>query len=1296
MANSKHISQDEIQYIVDVESSKAQQEIHKLEKESSKLRSENKQRLNQMIQLEAQGKKNTSAYQALRKEYTDNSKKISELTSKIGELTSKLDVNQMTMKQLKKEARDLRRNLEDTSQATNPQEYAILEGRLKEVTTRMSELRQNAKSLNEVMTENATQGIMMGNVLTKLAEYLGNTAKKVKGFVSSMAEDGIEMARQADGITKAFNELNQPDLLDNLRAATKGTVNDVELMKSAVQANDFRIPLEDLGKYLSFAQLKAQQTGQTVESLTNSIVVGLGRKSPQILDNLGISSSELKEKMKETGDMASAVSAIVEKQLKEAGDTYISAADRSMQATVKLQNAQKALGDELLPLSEQYEEAYGAMQIKIIELVKWMVQHREVVVGVVLAITGLTAATIKQTGVLTGNIIATKGAAAAHALWNQVATTGKGLLILLQSGFYLLTGRLAKAKTAWAGLNATMKTNLIYLAATAVVALGAALLTWSKRINAVSREQRILNSIRDNANKKMEEERVKIDMLTKRIHDNTLSIKERKLAIEQLQSIVPDYTAKLSAEGRVYDENTKALNRYLNALKEKALLEGAKQQLQELGKQKAALILQQQQQQQNLEDLKQEQKEYLRNNSGRPQTSGGGVAAGSTFATANYTANIAALQRAISKTGDKLAVVDRSLNAIGKAFGQKMFETGSGSKGGANVSSSGTGAGSTGGRGTSGGSTTIDPDTVLSEQYDDARAAALKKWQDFYERRLLQLKESLANRQMTQEQYDTEMNNLEMLNANTILSVEKTYYDESEGLAFKDQNKKKKLQQRYQGYVEKAQKEADAARLVAEESYYQALDKITEAGKTEQQLSLEQKQQAELAVLEVYYKTTLDRAKLFGEEDKAVTEAYEQAKANIIKKYAEQNAQAQLQAREKYGLVSDTERLAQELKAIKDDYDKKLLSRDQYEQAVSNKEKEYADKRRQQRIQLGVERQSEYEQQLAQQKAALDQGLISQEEYEKGVKEIRKKYWTEAVQYYSQLFGGTISAIQDAEMANVDAKYDAEIEAARQAGKDTTDLENKKANEKLKIQKKYADVNFAIKASEIIASTAGAIMKALEQLGPIAGPVAAALMGVTGAAQLAAANAERQKVKRMTLNGSSSSSAITSGTRVATGFENGGSIDVEREQDGKRFHASYDPNKRGYIDRPTVIVGEGPAGRSKEWVASNAALNNPTVAPLIDIIDRAQRVGQISTLDMRKYLMQRQVRGLAGGGSASPASSATTAPAVIAPSDAQLMQRICDVLSRMEEQPIQAYVALDDFDAKQKMRDQARRIGSKT
>ena len=120
-------------------------------------------------------------------------------------------------------------------------------------------------------------------------------------------------------------------------------------MTAAVQANDFRIPLEDLGKYLEFAQLKAQQTGQSVDYMTNSIVTGLGRKSPLILDNLGISAAEISEKTKETGDFMKAVAEIVDTQLAAAGETYISAADRAAQKTVELQNAQKALGDEILP-----------------------------------------------------------------------------------------------------------------------------------------------------------------------------------------------------------------------------------------------------------------------------------------------------------------------------------------------------------------------------------------------------------------------------------------------------------------------------------------------------------------------------------------------------------------------------------------------------------------------------------------------------------------------------------------------------------------------------------------------------------------------------------------------------------------------------------------------------------------------------------------------------------------------------------------------------------------------------------
>lgn len=313
------------------------------------------------------------------------------------------------------------------------------------------------------------------------------------------------------------------------------------------------------------------------------------------------------------------------------------------------------------------------------------------------------------------------------------------------------------------------------------------------------------------------------------------------------------------------------------------------------------------------------------------------------------------------------------------------------------------------------------------------------------------------------------------------------------------------------------------------------------------------------------------------------------------------------------------------------------------------------------------------------------------------------KQWKEQFDYYSNLFGNAIQALQDAEAANVEAKYDAEIEAARNAGQDTTAIEKKKANEKLKIQKKYADVNFAIKASQIIADTSVAIMQAFSQLGPVAGAIAGALMSVTGTMQLAAANAERQKVKKLSLDGSASSAPA--GARVATGLESGGSIDVQRRQDGRHFNAEYQPSQRGFINRPTVLVGEGPAGQSREWVASNAAVQNPTVSPVLNILDQAQRAGTIRTLDLNKILLQQQLVGRASGGFISPATSPAAAtpvslnstPASLNPTSLhpEVVEKLTEVLERLSTEGIPASVALDEFEQKQQLRNRARNFASK-
>ncbi len=93
------------------------------------------------------------------------------------------------------------------------------------------------------------------------------------------------------------------------------------------------------------------------------------------------------------------------------------------------------------------------------------------------------------------------------------------------------------------------------------------------------------------------------------------------------------------------------------------------------------------------------------------------------------------------------------------------------------------------------------------------------------------------------------------------------------------------------------------------------------------------------------------------------------------------------------------------------------------------------------------------------------------------------------------------------------------------------------------------------------------------------------------------------------------------------GKEEGGYIDVRREQDGKPFRAKYKPNHRGYTAGPTVITGEN----GMEFVANAKAAQNPTIRPFLDVIDKAQRQGTIETLDLTAIRAEKY-RGFASGG----------------------------------------------------------------
>ena len=1061
---SKHITEDEINFLVNAKVSQAQQEIRKFEKDVSKLEDRNRSLRKQMDSLELAGKKDTESWKKRRAEYGKNVQEIKRLKQAIAEETNKLDINSLSMAQLKKQSKDLQKQLDNTAKAIHPEEYDKLQKQLTKVNGRMNELKETSKGLKESFLDETTFSFLKGSVFVKLGELVGQAASYAVGKVKEMVNEGIEMAKTADGITHAFERMNRPDILDNLREATHGTVNDVELMKAAVQAKDFRLPLDQLGKYLEFAQLKASQTGQSVDYMTNSIITGLGRKSLMILDNLGISAAQVKEEMAKGGDMATAVGRIIEHQLAAQGEHYEDAAEREKRAITEVQNAQKELGDEMLPLAEKGSSMWQMIQVAALKLFAYLVRA------------------FKQ------------GVAGFVDLYNSSATVRAGVAILT-----------ANFKTLWAAIKFGANFTI-----TALKTIGKQVLNLGKMVEGVL----------------------------------TLDFDKIK---EGFTGIFTDAWSGLKDQWKNFEQLGNSWG--------SSLIKGFN--------------------------------DVVDGHITAPSFDSGGGGSSVPLPDSN--------PESPAPSSDKPKKAKKAKD------------------------------------------TSAAEDRERMKALKQARQKELDEQKYFYEESVRIYKKQLADKQISQEQFDAIMANLQVAQTDQQVATEKAYLEKIKQMEFNSADLRKAAITEQERNILKAENDSYNARTVAYQKYQDNLQQLENGGMNRVE-RMEYEHQLQLKSLEGYYKASLQYAQEHNEELLSIDLAYQQAREKLEKDYTLRLEQEKFQIRQQYGLVSQAELWEQQKEQLQQQY---------------------------------------------------EEGLLNEDEYQQALKQLKMDHWKEAFDYYHQLFSDAVNALMEAEIANVDAKYDAEIDAARKAGKDTTALENKKANEKLKIEKKYADVRFAIKASEIIANTAMSIMTAFAQLGPIGGAIAAALLSVTGIAQLAAANAERQKVKSMTLNGAGSSGS--GGARVATGREEGGWLDVERDQDGKRFHAKYDPKKRGYVNQPTVIVGEGP--RPKEWIASNEAVENPTIAPFINVLDRVQRSGQLRTFDFNKYLRRQQAQGYADGGSISGQSPMQ--PQAQWSADTADLKRLADVLERIDRDGVPAYLGFDEFDAKQNVRNRSRNLAKK-
>lgn len=114
-----------------------------------------------------------------------------------------------------------------------------------------------------------------------------------------------------------------------------------------------------------------------------------------------------------------------------------------------------------------------------------------------------------------------------------------------------------------------------------VTAITAALVIFRKRVGEVSAEQAALDRINKKASEEYDTQAAHVKQLNDVLHNNKVSIGERRKALDELKSIIPGYNAMLDDEGRLTKDNTKAIDDYLLALEKEIKLKAAKEELEE-------------------------------------------------------------------------------------------------------------------------------------------------------------------------------------------------------------------------------------------------------------------------------------------------------------------------------------------------------------------------------------------------------------------------------------------------------------------------------------------------------------------------------------------------------------------------------------------------------------------------------------------------------------------------------------------------------------------------------------------
>ena len=893
------------------------------------------------------------------------------------------------------------------------------------------------------------------------------------------------------------------------------------------------------------------------------------------------------------------------------------------------------------------------------------------------------------------NTAATKLGAAISAAWSAataVATTVQGLF----------TGAVSLSTLAVRGLNAVMAMSPVgWLMAGLSALLGVVTLLQSRTGDLTdaqrksneeqerkARLQREIASATEEANRKTAEEVAKIDQLRRRVENQTLSYEERNKALLELKRLVPEYHASLRKSGKLIDNNTEAIDRYIEKLKDQAYVEALQDKLREAYRRQQDAELVVKRKQRNVQAVKDEMRNHPNQYKSTmvdvymPSTMGA-VSTGQK--TEGNTARIVkdkelqtqqdALRGALNRLKETQQDIN-DLTQLALAARKKGIDPlylnndgGAGSGGGGGTHGSGHGGG--------GGKTT----NPLLERERKEGAALEKKLDEERKQRVEDLRAQYAAGALSYAEYYASLVAMDTEH----LKRKRDWYKLD--LAARD---------KWQKELEKYNEEEKKRRLKWSETEVDRAEKTDlEALELQHERGVMSEREYEDARNQIVLEALQQRA----EYAKQWGSAEEIDKAQTA--YAEEDHRQQL-AREKaywakvrelrneYAKKSPEEQEKMELATLEELHRKKYVSEEEYERLLKGLRAKYAKLRGDEvqretdalaesaRKRLEAARESVSGRDQRKEKdapngggadfgvSALAQAALKMQQDRKvyaHLQQLRESDKEHAKEYDAALrlldeerlgnltalsaaaygsIGSMLSALSaytqaegQAEEARVSARYDAEIKAAEGNSEAQKEIEGKKQKELAKIKSEYADRAATMQIAQAVAQTAMAAISAYASaaavpiVGTVLAPIAAAAAVAAGAVQIATIRkqAEAQRV----------------------GYYRGGFTggDNYRKEAG--------------------VVHEG------EFVANHQAVRNPSVLRVLRVIDHAQRNNTVARLNLDG----------AGGVAAAPVAVSSGDGRSEDRSGVASAQALTDTLTRLAdtlERGIRSTVSIDGDD----------------